>query len=126
MLARAVSLSPVTREGERWSVSVTNLTGHHFPTGESTGGAVVRWIGLGAGGEEVATHEVWLARPIAGPPFVDVGDTSLAGGETRTLRVAFPPSVQAVRAEVRLRRYAFAEHLRATVDPALLDVRIAW
>jgi hypothetical protein len=125
MLARAVSISPATRAGDDWSVVVTNTSGHHFPTGETTGGAVVRLIGLGAGGEVVATEEVWLARRIVGPPFLDVGDSTLAGGEARVIRVALPAAVQTVQAEVRLRRYAFAEHLRRVADPAALDVPIA-
>lgn len=125
MLARAVSLSPVTREGDAWSVIVTNRSGHGFPTGETSGGAVVRLIGLGADEQVVATEEVWLARRIVGPPFVDVGDTTLAGGEARAVRVVLPSAVRTVRAEVRLRRYTFAEHLRRAADPADLDVLVA-
>jgi hypothetical protein len=125
MLSRAVSVSPPAREGNDWSVVVTNEAGHHFPTGETTGGAVVKWTGLGEGGEIVATEEVWLARRIVGPPFRDVGDTTLAGGEARVVRVTLPPAVHTVRVEVRLRRYTFAEHLQGTVDPAALDVPVA-
>ena len=124
MLARAVSLSPVTRDGDAWSVVVTNRAGHAFPTGETTGGAVVRWVGVGPDGTET-TAETWLARRIVGPPFVDAGDTTLAGGEARTLRVTLPPGTRGVRAEVRLRRYAFAEHLRYAADPMDLDLPIA-
>jgi len=85
----------------------------------------VRVIGSGVDGVVVATEQVWLARRIGGPPFVDLGDTSLAGGEARAIRVALPSTVRTVRAEVRLLRYAFAEHLRSVVDPADLDVLVA-
>jgi len=125
MLSRAVSLSAATREGDTWSVRVTNTSGHGFPTGETTGGAVVRFVGMGDGGDEVGTGEVWLARRIVGPPFVDAGDTSLAAAETRVVQVALPAAVHTVRVEVRLRRYAFAEHLRDVADPADLDVLVA-
>lgn len=126
-LSSAVSLSPVHREGDVWSVDVVNRCGHGLPTGEASRAVVVRLVGLDAAGAEVAASETWFARRIAGPPFRDVGDTTLAGGEGRTVRATFPAgsAIHSVRAEVHLRRYALAPHLSDAADPGDRDVRMA-
>ncbi len=125
----SVALSVPTYEGDHWVVELTNLTGHRFPTGETTVSAELRFVGLDEKGQPLATETTPIGRHVMGPPFIDIDDSSLLEGETRAFRAQFSNDpqrrIRTVRVEVWKLRYFFEPELRKTIAPQDAEALVA-
>ena len=116
-LASGLALGSPQRRGHEVAVEVTNLAGHHYPTGEPARALEVRVHLQDDTGQVTATRSEWLARRVLFPERRELWDTTLGPDETRVIRIAFEssewPARSTIRVEVRYHRLRYLEHARA-------------
>ena len=87
--------SGVTVSGIRWTedgieLSVTNESGHRFPTGEPGRALIISAVFLDDAGLETGRQEIRIERRVVLPVGRELGDTTLLPGETRIVSLQTP------------------------------------